>query len=105
MKHSFLLILSLLGFQISSIAQTDFEVVAGNGTTNSCYAAIQTHDSGYVAVGQIMAPSGTWDVFVVKLEANGDTAWTREYGDQFDDGASAVQQTFEGGYIVSGYLQ
>jgi hypothetical protein len=42
-------------------------------------------------------------MWVVKLKANGDTAWTKCLGGLYPERAYSVQQTKDDGYIVAGY--
>jgi hypothetical protein len=64
----------------------------------------QTSDGGYIATGVIYQMGGTdAQVYLVKTDANGNTAWTNTFGvtSTFDCGY-CVQQTTDGGYIISG---
>lgn len=72
----------------------------------------QTADGGYIfcastessASGDVIAINkGSFDCWVVKLNANGDTAWTKLLGGNQPDFANAIQQTADGGYILGGY--
>jgi hypothetical protein len=47
--------------------------------------------------------SGDVDVYLAKMHANGDTAWTRAYGGPADEWGESVQQTSDGGYIIAGH--
>ncbi len=42
------------------------------------------------------------DVFLVRTDSNGDTLWTKRYGGTRHDGAYSVQQTSDGGFIITG---
>jgi len=70
------------------------------------YSVQQTSDGGYIIVGE------TWsfvpdrnDVWLIKTDANGDTLWTKTYGDLNDDVGYSVQQTCDEGYIIAGYTR
>ncbi len=59
---------------------------------------------GYIAVGAADPDeSGDLDIWLVKLDENGDTAWTRVFGGPGEDGGQCVQQTTDGGYVIVGY--
>jgi hypothetical protein len=67
------------------------------------YSILQTSDGGYIMVGK------WWDrfmqnseVYLVKADSNGDTVWTRSFGDSLLDIGYSIQQTFDGGYIICG---
>ncbi len=65
----------------------------------------QTADSGYAIVGYTYSfggGSGYCDVYLIKTNSLGDTSWTKTYGGADSDHASCVQQTTDGGFIVSG---
>src|SRR5207302_1578749 len=42
-------------------------------------------------------------VWVLKLDAAGEVVWQKTYGGPGDDGAHAVRQMADGGYLVSGW--
>jgi hypothetical protein len=46
--------------------------------------------------------AGSYDVYLIKTNAQGDTLWTRAYGGPSSDEGSSVQTTTDGGYIVAG---
>jgi hypothetical protein len=63
----------------------------------------QTRDGGYVVVGNTSFPGAVAsDVWLIKTDANGDTLWTRTFGVNSDEMGYSVQQTQDGGYIITG---
>ena len=70
------------------------------------YNVDQTSDGGYVFLGKT-DPYGTGNyyIWVVKTDSKGNIQWERSFGES-DSSAegTAVHQTFDGGYIVIGYI-
>jgi hypothetical protein len=67
------------------------------------YAAEQTRDGGYVVAGYTESyGAGNGDVWLVRCDANGDTMWTRTFGGGNVDVGMCVQQTRDGGFVVTG---
>jgi hypothetical protein len=75
------------------------------GTGIDCgYSATQTVDSGYAVVGYTASfGAGSYDAWLVKTNALGDTLWTRTYGGTSIDYGYSVAQTRDGGYVIGGY--
>lgn len=64
----------------------------------------QTTDGGYILAGySINSGTGDSDAYVIKTNTAGDTLWTRIIAGTAEDAANCVQQTADGGYIVTGY--
>jgi hypothetical protein len=63
----------------------------------------QTTDGGYIIIGYSGYWLGDTDIYLVKTDREGDTLWTRTYGDTLIDYGASVQQTPDGGYIAAGY--
>jgi hypothetical protein len=65
---------------------------------------IQTSDGGYVIAGYTISfGAGGRDVYVVKLDANGNLQWTKTIGGKNDDAGLSLIQTSDGGYVIAGY--
>jgi hypothetical protein len=84
---------------------------ASLGGSNNDYArSIQeTVDGGFIVAGSsasidgdITLNHGNFDFWVVKLTNTGIIDWQKSYGGSEHDGAYAIQQTTDGGYIMTG---
>jgi hypothetical protein len=63
----------------------------------------QTSDSGYIVAGYTESFGADYqDIYLVKTDSVGDTLWTRVYSGIYHDYAYSVDQTSDGGYIISG---
>jgi hypothetical protein len=73
------------------------------GREDTAFSVIQTSDGGYLVAGVTASfIEGIYDGWVVKTDPDGDMEWNRTYGGSERDSFSAVQQTFDGGYIMAG---
>jgi hypothetical protein len=62
-----------------------------------------TSDSGFViAANTYSFGPGGQNVWILKINPNLDTLWTRTYGGSGEDYAISVQQTMDGGYVFVG---
>jgi hypothetical protein len=67
---------------------------------------IQTSDGGYAITGYTRSfGAGEWDVYVVKLDANGNLQWTKTIGGKGWDVGNSLIQTSDGGYAITGLTQ
>lgn len=63
----------------------------------------QTVDTGMVLVGERQAVfGGSADVFIMRLDKNGDTLWTKTFGTNGDDRAFAIQRLTDTTYVIGG---
>jgi hypothetical protein len=66
----------------------------------------QTADGGYVVAGFTESIGvGGYDVYTIKLDANGDRVWEKTFGGILDDSANSIRQTTDGGYVVAGFTE
>jgi len=82
----------------------DWQKIYGGSNDDVAYSIQQTKDGGYIVAGRTSSfESGYSDVYVIKLDENGNKIWEKTYGGNDWDGASSIQQTKDGGYIVAGW--
>ena len=72
------------------------------GVTTRGNCVQQTQDGGYIITGSGQATNGIFDLWVVKTDSLGDTLWTQVYGGTSSEHGYYVQQTSDGGYIITG---
>lgn len=78
--------------------------IFGRNGTEIGASVQETQDGGYIICGSTMpVGSAQQDVYLIKTDANGDTLWTRNYGEfGWCEQGYSVRETSEGGYIIAG---
>ncbi|KPJ54443.1 hypothetical protein AMJ39_00370 [candidate division TA06 bacterium DG_24] len=75
----------------------------GGPQTETGRSVAPTLDGGFVVTGYTESYGAELsDVVLIKVDANGDTVWTRTYGGSSYDSGESVAQTLDEGYIVAG---
>jgi hypothetical protein len=75
----------------------------GGTAIDWAYSVQQTSDGGYIVAGGTHSfGAGSYDIFLIKTDADGNIIWAKTYGGTYSDYAYSVQQTSDGGYIVAG---
>lgn len=76
----------------------------GGAASDYLYTLSQTSDGGYVLAGRTASfGSGSFDFWILKLNADGTVAWQKAYGGAMIEYARAIREVSAGGYIVAGY--
>jgi hypothetical protein len=74
----------------------------GGTDYDEAFSVQQTSDGGYIVVGETWSFGAGGDILLIKTDADGNVEWAKIYRGTDWDGASSVQQTSDGGYIVAG---
>lgn len=76
------------------------------GTGNDgCFSLQQTSDGGFILAGDTDSYSlgcATCDMYLIKVDSQGNLEWFRTFGGKGIDGCYSVRQTSDGGYILAG---
>ena len=99
-------------FKIDALGNLEWENIYGGTMKETFFSVQQTNDLGYVAAGfslsndgDISENKGEEDVWIIKIDINGDLEWSKTYGGSKGDVSLDVQQSEDGGYIVGGYTE
>jgi len=89
----------------TSTAQIMFQKTYGGVNNDYGTYVQQTSDSGYIMTGYTnnFGAGAFDDIYLIRTKQNGDTIWTKTYGGSGMERSYAVQQTSDGGFIITGF--
>jgi len=103
-KRIFILILIFIFFPI--ILSAGWIKIYGKSFEDWGRSVQQTFDNGYIVVGRTSSHgAGYFDVYLIKTNCYGDTLWSKTYGGILDDVGYSVKQTYDSGYILTGWTE
>jgi hypothetical protein len=87
-----------------SIGDTLWTKTYGDSLSEWASSVIQNSDGGYTIAGVTYSfGAGLEDVYLLRTNSSGDTAWSRTYGSSgYDWGLSVIRAT-DGGYVIAGW--
>jgi len=64
---------------------------------------IPAKEGGYLILASTYSfGSGSRDIYLIRIDSNGDTLWTKTYGGSSYDVAYEIQPTYDNGYVIVG---
>ena len=98
-KVATLLLITILQAQPNTIWIRTF-----GGINNDYGRSIQqVFNDGYIIIGTTASFGDNNDAWLIKIDVQGNKEWDKTFGGSNDDFGSSIQQTTDGGYIITGW--
>jgi hypothetical protein len=98
------------GYADSYVLKTDangdtlWTKIFGGFNSDPLYSVKQLDDGGYIMLGWTYSfGHGETDYWLIRMDANGDTLWTKAYGANYLDVGLSIQEAGDGGFFLGGY--
>jgi hypothetical protein len=95
--------------KLNSDGKIEWQRVLGGSGLESAMDVLQTREGGYMVFGQSRSTNGNitnnhggYDLWAVKLDAEGEIEWERSYGGANEDYGQAIVQTINDGFLMVG---
>jgi hypothetical protein len=96
--------------KLDSFGVLQWQKTFGGTADDGAYSIQQTADGGYIVAGgsnstdgDVTTNSGSLDFWIVKVNSSGDLIWEKSFGGTLDETPTSIQQTTDGGFIISGW--
>ncbi len=93
--------------KLNALGEQQWYKIFGGSKTEDARCIFQTTDGGYILSassnsidGDMLGNKGDYDIWIFKLNENGDLDWKKNYGGKSIDYARSIQPTLDDGYIL-----
>ncbi len=84
----------------------EWDIIFGGSGNEQGYSVEQTSDGGYIIAGWTTSyGAGGSDIWLIKVDGDGNKEWDMTFGGSNWDKGYSIQQTLDGGYIITGYTE
>lgn len=97
------------GIKLDASGNKEWRRYFGGTNNDRSYDTVQTEDGGFLMIGSsesddfdITAPNGSYDFWVVKINAEGTKVWEKSFGGSEIDVGYAIATSGDGKYIIVG---
>jgi len=98
--------LLLLAYQLASataIINVEWDKkFGGNNSSAQAYSILQTKDGGFAVAGSLSKGAASSDIWIIRLDTNGNLLWEKTFGGSHADNAYSMVQTTDGDFVVAG---
>ena len=96
--------------KLSEDGTIEWRKTYGGVSNETCTSIAKTTDGGFVLTGYTSSNSGDFagmnkgneDIFVMKIDANGNKQWAKTYGGSGIDRGASITITLDGNYLLTG---
>ena len=86
----------------NSTGHEEWNVTFNSSGRDYGHSVEQTSDDGYIIAGYTGPRAGEFDVWLIKTDSSGNKLWDKTFGGAGDNRGHSVEQTSDGGYIITG---
>lgn len=97
------------GIKLDADGQTQWRRFFGGTNNDRSYDVTEAHDGNIIMVGSsesndfdITNPRGSYDIWVVKVDLQGDLLWQKNFGGSSLEIGYSITKTFDGNYVLAG---
>lgn len=102
MNYRILLIKFIILISYGLFAQTNFHHSYGGSGRDIAYSSCETTDNGIIILGLTTSFGTGKDLYLIKLDHNGNIVWSRTYGGKKVDSGIKIKNTSDGNFIIIG---